>query len=217
MKSFSPVLLNLSREVKYESGSCLKYVYLRGASCFSPTGISLTITVKPNDIAFFAFLMTAWMPIPCLSRILVASRLGGSASGMKHNLVVQFFSCLSWLSVQAEPRHATVFLTPIRCKRRTSGAPSTKYITSARMAGPAATSIPKTVVSLSKSGVVVLLRYLGTSSFVERVLPVKATYLPERLRIGIMIRLRKVSTRLPFLLYLAMPSSKSSSAEIPLV
>ena len=173
---------SLSFEIRYESGSFFQ----------SPIGISCIVTEKPKDNASFPVRIALANPTPKCS-----PSLGTSLSGMMLSLLVMRFNIPSCASVHEEPRGATVLETPIICKRITSGAPSTKFITPAFDAAFQATSIPNRLFPLSYIKDVEELIYLGAlgswARMSGRILAVKAIIRCCLSRMGIIMRPRNVS------------------------
>ena len=173
---------SLSFDTRYESGSFFQ----------SLTGISCMVIVKPRDNANFPVRMALANPTPKCS-----PSLGTSLSGIMLSLLVMRFSILSCASVHEEPRGATVLETPRTCKRITSGAPSTKFITPAFDAAFQATSIPNRLLPLSYIRDVEELIYLGAlgswARMSGRILAVKDMIRCCLSRMGIIMRPRNVS------------------------
>ena len=150
------------------------------------------VAVNPRDNANFPVRIALVNPTPKCS-----PSFGISLSGMMLSLLVMRFNILSCASVHEEPRGATVFEAPMICKRITSGAPSTRFITPAFDAAFHATSIPNRLLPLSYIRDVEELIYLGAlgswARMSGRILAVKAIIRCCLSRMGIMMRPRNVS------------------------
>ena len=196
---------SLSFETRYESGSFFQ----------SSIGISCIVTEKPKYNASFPVRIALANPAPKCS-----PSLGTSLSGIMLSLLVMRFSILSCASVHEEPRGATVLVAPITCKRITSGAPSTKFITPFFDAALQATSIPNRLLLLSYIRDVEELIYLGAfvslTRILGRILAVKAMIRRCLSRIGIIMRPRKVSYISSLILFvLTSPNSRRRSLSSP--
>ena len=146
--------------------------------------------------------------------------LGTSQSGIMLRLLVMRFKTDNWASVHEEQRGATVLVAPITCKRITSGAPSTKFITPFFDAALQATSMPNRLLLLSYIRDVDELIYLGAlvslARISGRILAVKAMIRRCLSRIGIIMRPRKVSYISSLILFvLTSPNSRRRSLSSP--
>ena len=118
-KSFLSSDSNTSMEVINESGSFFPLV----------EAISWIVTWNPIAIAILPVRMALIKPAPN-----PLPPFTSSVSGMILTLVVRRLITSNCFSVQDEPKGAMTFATPILWSRITSGAPSTRFISSAFLA-----------------------------------------------------------------------------------
>ena len=175
MKSFSVRPSQRSRQVMYESASCLALPSL---------GISRTETWKPISVASPPLANTNFSPAPNFS-----PSLGMSQSGMKHRLQLNLLKYPSCSFDQQPPSEAITLAIPNDWRRITSGAPSTRYTLPDWRAAFMAISMPKMDVLFRYIRLSRPLRYL-TAACGLILLAVKVCTLPYLSRCGIIKRPR---------------------------